>query len=501
MEILSKKHAATLTGICVVLLVALVTSFWIFDQQPAQLARGAVLPTTTAKRGVFDINIVTTAVIDARRSITLSSDLPSNKAKVVDLAPEGVPIRQGDIVASFDPTPFEEAIEDLNQQIQQEQTQLLQEQAELELQDGAHQDRLDKLEYQLELAELNLAKLRDSDIPLRLARAENELGQAKSAHESARQALNSQQELFAGGFTTRNKLQEAEDEERARHQALAISRTNTENLRNIELPGEIKRAELQVRNRQTELASAERSLQQKRLQQNAAVFRSKTTIENLQQRLRKEQSNLEKTVIAAPVSGLVLYKDISFQNENRKVQIGDSLWNRHGFAVIPDLTEMIARTRVRESDISKVQVGLGATVTPEAYPDMQISGTITSIGTLTNAPDDQNSINYFDVAIELDGGSSQLRPGMSAKAVIQSRHYDDVIYIPVEAVFYNDNNTIAWVRENGAVKPVDIQVGPGDGVHVVVESGLAEGDELLLAMPVFENADSDSQTSAASTDS
>ena len=68
------------------------------------------LPTARAERGVLDVTLVEGGTLQAARSVTLSSEIRSNRAKIVHLLADGSWVKPGDVIVRFDPTPFEEEV-------------------------------------------------------------------------------------------------------------------------------------------------------------------------------------------------------------------------------------------------------------------------------------------------------------------------------------------------------------------------------------------------------
>ena len=162
-----------------------------------------------------------------------------------------------------------------------------------------------------------------------------------------------------------------------------------------------------------------KTLNQKLQKQQSAIRRINHKIEVLNQNLERAKNNLLHTRISAPVSGTLLYKNMSFQKETRKAQIGDSLWNRQGFAVIPDMSSMIALTKIRENEIGTIEIGQQVTLRPEAYSNTLLFGQVDAIGSLASDINTE-STRYFEVRIALDQPDKRLRPGMTASASILS---------------------------------------------------------------------------------
>ncbi|MGB5224922.1 MAG: hypothetical protein WBN49_07090, partial [Arenicellales bacterium] len=83
----SKKY--TITG--ALALLAVVAGILLFSQGKESIDSNVFQQPVVARadQGPFDITIIESGVLEARRSFTLASDLPSNKAKIIFLKPEG----------------------------------------------------------------------------------------------------------------------------------------------------------------------------------------------------------------------------------------------------------------------------------------------------------------------------------------------------------------------------------------------------------------------------
>ena len=159
----------------------------------------------------------------------------------------------------------------------------------------------------------------------------------------------------------------------------------------------------------------------------------------------------------------------------------------HGFIVLPDMSELVADLEVRETEIGQLMVGQLATIRPHAYPQLELTGRVTTIGTLASGED--TYMPRFQVRIAIDGVDPRLRPGMTAMIRIQTGNLEHAVRVPVEAVFYSGDQTVCFRWSATRVEPVEVEIGPSDGRHVVVTRGLAGGEKLLLHDPreVIEN--------------
>ena len=182
------------------------------------------------------------------------------------------------------------------------------------------------------------------------------------------------------------------------------------------------------------------------------------------------------------MAGFVVYKSISVVGERRKVQVGDSVWNRHGFMVIPDMSSLVAYLDVREQQIGKLALEQPVALTPDAYPELELAGRVDNIGTLA-ARAGADGENRFTVRVALEQIDPRLRPGMRARASILAATHADVLRVPVEAVFYDEEGWLSFVLDGRDPEPTRVELGASDGEYVIVLAGLSEGDRVLLSDP------------------
>lgn len=438
--------------------------------------------TVPVEAGPFELRVIESARLDAGQSITISSELPSNQAKVVWLVPEGAKVVAGEEIVRFDPTPFEAEVQKLEQEFEEVTAGQIQAEAELQLQVQQGRETRRQLQEQIELAQLKLERLMQADQPLRIAVAKAELAAAEAAWQEARQELSSQDEMLKAGLGSEGQLQQAQAQASEQQNARALAAERLRILRQIEIPSETRQAEMELAGRREELKHAVQADQHGQARQYAAVTRMSLQVERTRQALEKARSLIEKTTVTAPVSGFVVYKQVSVANERRRVQVGDSVWNRHGFMVIPDMSTMVADIDVRERDIAKLAVDQPVSLRPDAFPDMRLAGKVGFVGTLATEGSGGEE-NLFRVRVLLDELDTRLRPGMRARASVLTERYANVLRVPVEAVFFDQGEPVCYVWSRGRAVRQAVDIGPSDGKQVIVEAGLEAGDRVMLTDP------------------
>ncbi|MEM1112305.1 MAG: efflux RND transporter periplasmic adaptor subunit [Pseudomonadota bacterium] len=480
--LLADRRRSLLIGAAAIALCLLFASLWVSDEAPPAPIAGLFSPVTHVTEAPFEVRVTALAELDASHSVLLSSALPSNRGKAVFLVPEGELVQAGDTVARFDATPFKEDIEKIGHDIRDQQIKLDQARADLALHETGSADRVAELEHQLELASLKLQTLDQGSIPLRTAQAEKEERRTRAERDKARKLLATETELFDKGLTREKSLFEAKEAAREAQAAFELAQHQLRVLNEVTLPSERRQAELQLANREREVEVYRQTYADQSRKQAATIAQIENKIAALEADRERSKDYLGMTELTAPVSGLVIYKTISIQGEKRKVQVGDSLWQRQGFAVIPDLSSLVAHMNISETEVGKLAPGQGATIRPEAYPALRLMGAVDVVGTLA-ARDEAQGTRSFRVRIDLENGDARLRPGMSARASVLVERFDSALLLPVEAIFYHEQQPVVFLWHDGEPERVPVTLGLGDGRHVVVSKGVDVGAEVMLVYP------------------
>jgi multidrug efflux pump subunit AcrA (membrane-fusion protein) len=76
-----------------------------------------------------------------------------------------------------------------------------------------------------------------------------------------------------------------------------------------------------------------------------------------------------------------------------------------------------------------------------------------------------------------------MKPGQRIRATLFLEERSDVLVVPLQAVFDDENKKIVYRAQGGNFEPVEVVLGPSSFGRVIVERGLEEGDEIALRDP------------------
>jgi RND family efflux transporter MFP subunit len=187
-------------------------------------------------------------------------------------------------------------------------------------------------------------------------------------------------------------------------------------------------------------------------------------IRELESDLRQLISAIEMLNVKSPMDGIVAG---IYSQEGNTVSPGEWIGN------IYQTSQMAMMSTVDDIDIIHVTQGAPVKVTVDALPEEVFEGEVRDIHTNWSS---DGKATQFMVYIEIKGGEL-LRPGMQARAHIDAGSAEDVLLVPIEAVFQEDNTyKVEVLGENGVPSVVAVEIGLMNDRLAEIKSGLKEGD-------------------------
>src|SRR5262245_32764073 len=143
--------------------------------------------------------------------------------------------------------------------------------------------------------------------------------------------------------------------------------------------------------------------------------------------------NLGKCRFVAPFDGVV-----SALNVEKGAIVITGTMNNPGTQIltVSDLSRMLARAGVDETDVVDMKLGQKAKISVDAFPDTTFAGTVTEIGntakrsTISSVEGQTN----FEVKVVFDDNVPQVRPGMTADVDIETGTHAKTLAVPIQAV-------------------------------------------------------------------
>lgn len=154
--------------------------------------------------------------------------------------------------------------------------------------------------------------------------------------------------------------------------------------------------------------------------------------------LQSAKEDLAKTVIQAPISGVVSQL---FAKQGEVVITGTMNNPGTRIMVISDLTEMQIRCRVDETDAPLVAPGQAVRIYLQSDTRRGIPGEVQRVATKGTKALGRDVVTFETLVLVL-GDDPRVKPGMSANLEIEVARREDALTIPVEAVVYRKRRDV-----------------------------------------------------------
>jgi HlyD family secretion protein len=436
------------------------------------------------RKGPFSVTVVESGTLQALRSVSYASTIQSNQAKIIALAPEGKLVQKGDLLILFDATPFEEEIRRSQAALGQAQADLEKARQEYRLQEIENREDLAAARQKTQRSELELkdvregkGKLAEDEAGAAVANAERDLQKLVSAYEDLKP-------LLAEGFITKLELERAGQQVEKAREDLELARRRRDALMNFGRPLELSQAESDALTTRETLKQLESAAAFRLVHRKAAIAAAESRIQEAASQLALAQQQLARTEVRADVPGIVVYQDVFFGSERRRPQVGDQVWANQPLLILPDISKMVVETKVRETDIHKVERNQKVRIGVDAYPDLRLTGAVTLVGSLAREEPERRGTKFFGVTVQVNESDARLRPGMTARVEIQAEERPAAVYVPLDAVFVRDGKSLCYVASRRRrLEAREVVLGPSNADFVVVEKGLGPGERVSLRDP------------------
>jgi HlyD family secretion protein len=160
--------------------------------------------------------------------------------------------------------------------------------------------------------------------------------------------------------------------------------------------------------------------------QAAAAQAAQAGVEAALAAVQQDRLNLEHTVIASPVDGTVVAREVSVGQT-----VAPSLQTPTLFSIAQNLQKMEVDINVGEPDIGNVKAGDPVSFSVLAYPNRTFRGTVSQVRI---NPQTVNNVVTYDVVVLAGNADGALLPGMTANATIDVAKAPNALVVPAAAL-------------------------------------------------------------------
>lgn len=236
-----------------------------------------------------------------------------------------------------------------------------------------------------------------------------------------------------------------------------------------------------------------------------ATYQStRAQLEQSRASLQATRDNLAKTRLVSPISGRVVRLAV----EEGEVAVPGTFSRETGLLMtVADLSVILAKVQVDETDVVRLALGDSVEVTIDAYPDTAFVGRVTEVSqsakltTTQTASGSNDRAVDFDVEVTLETPPDDVRPDLSCTARVVTDTRSRALSIPIIALTVRDhervpNETIpgmdttrrrprereeegVFVVREGLATFRPVKVGIAGDEYFEVTDGLREGETIV----------------------
>ncbi len=230
---------------------------------------------------------------------------------------------------------------------------------------------------------------------------------------------------------------------------------------------------------------------------------TRAQLEQARAGLQEARDNLSKTRLMSPISGRVVRLAV----EEGEVAVPGTFSRETGLLMtVADLSVILAKVQVDETDVVRLSPGDSVQVTIDAYPDTTFVGRVTEIShsakltaTQTASGSNDRAVD-FDVEVTLDNPPREIRPDLSCTARMVTDTRIRALSIPIIALTVRDHERVpsenpnvdttklkrlgkeaegVFIVRNGTAAFRPVKVGIAGDEYFEVVNGLREGEMIV----------------------
>ena len=205
---------------------------------------------------------------------------------------------------------------------------------------------------------------------------------------------------------------------------------------------------------------------------------------NAQLKMKDLKDQMGRSIIKAPVSGIVILPvSSSGKKDKKEPEKGISFDKGQIMFAIGDLEGLSIKVSVDEVDISKIKKGQKAIISGDAFPDIVFDGKIFNISSQATA---KRNIPAFDITVIVEHVTPEqrrkLRLGMSANIEVVIYNRPDALMVPIRAVTNKAGGSFIRIKDKETMRIREAKVETGittlDSVEII--EGLKQGDDVVI---------------------
>ena len=417
---------------------------------------------------------------------------------ITKLLAEGAQISVGDVLVEFDTTELDEAIANAANEVIDAKIAVTKTTAELKTAEIDQAAVLAQLEKELEMARTEWQAAKEQEA-VALAEKEKAIADAERGHERSQEDHQQLVDLYNAhdNHTETEELLMERSEESIQDASKQVkqAKQNLEYFKKYEMSQDTFTKEIAVTKKETEIAKQKIQLEAELAGKRREVTKAERQLTNKQDVVYKLETDKRNLRIVAARDGVLFYGTpqsgsdfaddfFGFGGNQNEMKIGGRVKTHSILVTVASMEKLVIKMQIMENDIQYLKAGLPITVLPDAFPNLQLNGTLTQVDMIAKREGFFSDVRRFSVRGEYEYSdlASELRAGMNCRVVVHVDSVSDALQIPIAAVFAEDGKYYCYVKEAQPAKR-EVSIGASNADWVQITKGLNAGEEIYLVPP------------------
>jgi multidrug efflux pump subunit AcrA (membrane-fusion protein) len=196
----------------------------------------------------------------------------------------------------------------------------------------------------------------------------------------------------------------------------------------------------------------------------------------------RHANDIKAYTIRAPMEGMVVMSNTyRGGGETQQVQQGDQLNPGQPLAKIVNPASMQVEANINQAESTELRISQRATIGLDAFPDIRLKGKVYSQGALATGGRSQSYyIRNIPVKLTIENVDPRIIPDLSAWADVVVEEYPKATLAPINAIQKEGGKSFVFMKQGDKWAKREVALGSANNTHVIIKSGLNEGDELRL---------------------
>tara|TARA_R110002049_G_scaffold293156_4_gene478028 strand:- start:9373 stop:10614 length:1242 start_codon:yes stop_codon:yes gene_type:complete len=254
----------------------------------------------------------------------------------------------------------------------------------------------------------------------------------------------------------------------------------------LELKQSVYEPPATIRKLEINIERSKRDLKEKKEDYSIIERKAIAKMVGVANQVSKTQKRLDELIelqksftIYSDADGMITY--LKRGSSKRQTGSGISPWDPT-IATLPDLTKMESKTYSNEVDIRKIKEDLPVTVGFDAFPNITLKGKVTSVANVGENKSGSD-IKLFQVLVNLEEINDNIRPGMTTSNRILIHKEENVLMLPLEAIFTKDSISYVYSKSGFSITKKQVELGNSNVDKVIIKEGVEEGEIVYLSKP------------------